>query len=816
LKPNLFPHSRLLSTLAACALLVVPAAFISGQSVTAVKSAIFPLNNDNSARPGNTINYTVTISNGAAALNSASNVQMGDTIDTNSTFVNNSAKVSPNAIAHSYNAVGNTQLSINAANGLLNGVTDIDGVTPAASLVITTGTFATGQGGSVTINADGSFVYTPQTGDRIVSDTFSYTVTDGDGLPSTGLVTLVLNSTIVWYVDSTAPAAGKDGSSAHPYTALSDVSGASGADAAGEIIFVIERAGDYDGGITLLANQQLYGSGVNLVVNTVTINTASSNTTLVTTTASTNAITLNSGNTVKGFTIGNTTSYKIANTTTATVGTLTISTVTMNGTGGLFRADAGGALTVTIDSASTSAFAGIGIQLVNVTGTFTINGSGVISGVTGDDVQINGGTATVSIGSSITNAAGRSVNVTNKTGGTVTFSGAITDTAGSTGISLTTNTGATINLTGGLSLTTTSNAAFTATGGGTISAPGTNTITTTTGSAVVISGMIGNLTFQKITVTGAAKGISVNGLTGSFTVTGTTNDLISGGTITGGASTTRGSEFINVTGGVSLAHMTFTNAAQVDGGSATTCGSDLINNDNTACSAPIHMNTVGTSVTLNQISVNGSSQTGINAIDLRNLAMTNVTVTGAGNAVNEHGVVLKNLRGTNTISACNFSSNRSRQLYVINTIDDSPNATPTLSITATTFANSVDLQGALFDSYNSGNIVVNVGDDTVAGANTFSNNFSNALQQSVGLGGDMTINIKRNTINHKVSGIVLQAAGVGTTSNLNYNIWNNTVVKTDLQTNNGSGAIIVSGTQQHQINGDIRSNTIGNGTPGSG
>src|SRR5215212_5548622 len=156
LKPKIRPHSRLLWILIAGVLLMIPAAFVAGQSVTATKAAVYPLNNDNSARPGDTINYTITISNGAAAVNNASNVQMADTIDANSTFVNNSAKVSPNAIAHSYNAVGNTQISINAANGVLNGVTDIDGVTPAASLVVTTGTFATGQGGSVTINTASS------------------------------------------------------------------------------------------------------------------------------------------------------------------------------------------------------------------------------------------------------------------------------------------------------------------------------------------------------------------------------------------------------------------------------------------------------------------------------------------------------------------------------------------------------------------------------------------------------------------------------------------------------------------------------------
>jgi hypothetical protein len=57
---------------------------------------------------------------------------------------------------------------------------------------------------------------------------------------------------------------------------------------------------------------------------------------------------------------------------------------------------------------------------------------------------------------------------------------------------------------------------------------------------------------------------------------------------------------------------------------------------------------------------------------------------------------------------------------------------------------------------------------------------------------------------------------VGATSNLNYSIWNNAVVKTNGTTANGSGAIIISGTQQHQISGDIRGNTIGNGALGSG
>jgi uncharacterized repeat protein (TIGR01451 family) len=420
---------------------------VSGQTVTATKNASFPLNNDNSARPGDTITYTIGIGNGAAAANSALNVQMADTIDSNSTFVSNSAKVSPNAIAHAYNAAGNTQLSINASNGLLNGVHDIDLVTADANLVVTAGTFATTSvpAGSVTIAADGSFLYTPATGNQNITDTFTYTVTDTDGLASTGRVSINLGAR-VWYIDS-SNAGAQDGSSAKPFNSLADVSGATGPDTAGDIIFVRRNVASYDGGITLLNNEQLYGSGFTLVVNSITINTAGANTTLVTTGAGTNAITVASGNTIKGFTINSTTAYHIANTTTATVGSLTISSVTLGGSGGLFRADSGGTLAVTFDSAGTSGFSGTGIQLMNVGGTFTINGSGNISAVTGDDVLVSGGNATISIASSITNTAGHSVNVSGMTGGSATFSAAISDTG--TGILLNSNTGATFSLAAG-------------------------------------------------------------------------------------------------------------------------------------------------------------------------------------------------------------------------------------------------------------------------------------------------------------------------------------------------------------------------------
>src|SRR5436190_19276304 len=187
--------------------------------------------------------------------------------------------------------------------------------------------------------------------------------------------------------------------------------------------------------MTLLANQQMIGSSVALTVNTITVLPATNKTTWITTALATDAITLSSGNTVRGFGISGTTGFHIANTATASVGALTINSVSLDGTGSLFRADSGGALAVTFDTASTASAPGNGIQLGGATtGTFTAT-TGAISGVSGTDVLISGGTATVTIGSSITGNTGGTIDINGHTTGNITFSGALNITGG-TGISV--------------------------------------------------------------------------------------------------------------------------------------------------------------------------------------------------------------------------------------------------------------------------------------------------------------------------------------------------------------------------------------------
>lgn len=74
-----------------------------------------------------------------------------------------------------------------ADNG--NGVdSDVDGDV----LTVQTGTFSTAQGGTVTLNADGTFIYLGADG-FYGSDSFDYTVFDGQGAEDTATVTLEIN-----------------------------------------------------------------------------------------------------------------------------------------------------------------------------------------------------------------------------------------------------------------------------------------------------------------------------------------------------------------------------------------------------------------------------------------------------------------------------------------------------------------------------------------------------------------------------------------------------------------------------------------------
>jgi len=146
---------------------------------------------------------------------------------------------SPVAQPDSYNVLHNATLSTEAGQGIIigvvpavNGDSDADGdaLTPYLPGALTTG--PTALGGTVTLNPDGSFTYTPPT-DTVGADSFTYYVTDGYSSSSAVQVTIDLTNTL--------PVAQPDSYTVGFDTSLSPVVGQ------GLIVGVVPTVnGDYD------------------------------------------------------------------------------------------------------------------------------------------------------------------------------------------------------------------------------------------------------------------------------------------------------------------------------------------------------------------------------------------------------------------------------------------------------------------------------------------------------------------------------------------------------------------------------------------
>ena len=196
------------------------------------------------------------------------------------TCVNDAPVADDETFTGTLSAVGNTALVVDdpvdaapslggakkvVSGAILAGDSDADGPGP---LTVVPGTFATNDGGSVTIEDDGDFTFVPAAGTSCTdtSDTFVYTVSD-QAAPTpgtdTGLVTISITG-CVWYVDNAA--AGNAGTSVAPFDTLAQAEAAS---AAGDVIHVAD--GDdtttgYASGIVLKAGQWLVGTAVDLLV----------------------------------------------------------------------------------------------------------------------------------------------------------------------------------------------------------------------------------------------------------------------------------------------------------------------------------------------------------------------------------------------------------------------------------------------------------------------------------------------------------------------------------------------------------------------
>lgn len=427
----------------------------------------------------------------------------------------------------------------------------------------------------------------------------------------------------------------------------------------------------------------------------------------------------------------------------------------LSATGGAGLDVSGTSLTATLTSVTSSGSPGQGINLTNVTGAVTING-GSVSGASGTAFNVSGGGAPVTYAGSVASTASRvaavsgrgagnvtlsgnlsgtgsstGILVQNNTGGTFTFSGGTKtlNTAANTAVTLATNSGATVRFQGGgLDIDTTSGAGLSATGGGTVEVSGAgNSITSGSGTALNVASTTiaaAGLVFQSIAANGGTSGIVLNntGALGGLTVTGT-GAAGSGGTIQ------------NTTGdGISL--------------------------------------TSTSNVSLTSMDIAGSDGNGIFGSLVTGLSLDSCRITGNTDALNEAGLHLLNLRGTNTVANSEVSGSTEDNIRLVN---DS-GVLPMLSISNCDVRNN---------SNASGNVGINIQANQTA---------------------QMTVSAQGNRLNGNRT--IALRADAADTSQLTVTLAGNTITAGTAGNPQGNQGIEVSSALSSQVSFDIDNNTV--------
>ncbi len=600
-------------------------------------------------------------------------------VDTSSPVVSLTITVNPVNDAPTVTAPGPFPVTTNirivipdGANDLLAGASDIE--TGTTLTVQGTGIITTTQGGTVTVdNSTGTFTYDPAPG-FTGTDSFNYQVCD-DGVPlpsacsAAATVTLNVAGNTVWFIDNTATAG--NGTLQTPFNSLTAFN-TSTDPGTGDYVFIATGTGSYnEAGINLSNNQILFGQGTAGDFDTITgltaaplsINRPMLNGSNPVITSTSQGIVLAQNNTLRGIDISNTVQYGLVGTN---VGNLTVDNVAVTGNGGAIEVSGSGSFgnNVNFNQLDSNSSAISGINLVNVTGTMSVSlaGTGLTNNSASPAMLISGGNLNLAYPGNITNSVGRSLDIFNKTSGTINLTGNIVDSG--SGINLSNNTGATLNL-ASINLTTTNNNAITAINGGVLNITGNNnSIVTTTGRIITMDQTtIGSsgITLRSINNSAGDFGITIvnGGTSGSFTVTGT-------GTIAGSAgiiqNTSDNGLFFQNTNNINISNLNVNNGTnEVAGCLAGVSG--LIGN----CNGAIEFNNVS-NINLVNMTIDGdgdaSDELGIFAQNVSNFDMNGVTIQNVSDAQDEHGIYVVNLAGTGS------DASRWQDLTVNNTVGD--------------------------------------------------------------------------------------------------------------------------------------------------
>lgn len=593
---------------------------------------------DGNVDRGETVTYQGEVDN-TSGTDAAQSVMFEATLDGNTTLVAGSVKVTPIAVNDDYTSLGNITFTVDAANGLLSN--DFDpkdaNVPTNAGMTVNAETIATAQGGSVTINADGSFSYDPVLNFTGI-DSFSYTAIDDDAMTNSGTVTIDVSGQ-VWFVDDTA-AAGGDGSQSAPFNDFSALNGAGGigdSDEAGDVIYLFE--GTYADNLELEDNQRVVGSGADLTVGSTTLIPAGTAPTY------SGSMTIVTDNSIEGMAFEPSSGYAIVG-TGATGGLVQQSSMTLSAIGGAF-------------------------DLNNHSGNFVYTGN--ITGATSSDaISVAGGAPTVMLDGDITISGGRNIDMQNITGGGLSVTGTLSNNGGAA-INLVNNSGSpvfefedvivtagqgtSVNLLDGSTASYSFAGDFnitTSNGYGLIVNDGllnlsdantfNNTIDATNGGALLLNSTaginVGTLTFDSLASTNSGqRGVDLYNLTGSVEVLGgiTVNDAS-----TDGIRLSRGTAEISVLGDISIDGFG-ENALEVDANN--TLGQLILgnvtarNSNGFGTDTGVYIRDNSNPVTLGNVDVGSSSGNGIEVVsNIGSVTFSSVTVGTTANNISGNGV----------------------------------------------------------------------------------------------------------------------------------------------------------------------------------
>jgi hypothetical protein len=489
-----------------------------------------------------------------------------------------------------------------------------------------------------------------------------------------------------------------------------------------------------------------------------------------------------SANEVQGIDLGDATGAALrgASVSNATVNTSTSGTL-VNTTGGaidITGGSFGGTLNLAFTTLSSSGAAADGIRLHNTSGSVTA-AAGTIQSAADADVEITGDdfgdNLDFTYGGNITDTTGQLVRVSDQTGGTKDFNGAVSGA----GISLSSNAGGTTRFDGGLTLSTGSSNGLTATSGGTLAVTGSsNTLTTTTGTPLNVTNTTihsDDLNFRAIDASDpSSSGIVLNNT---------------------GAS-----------GGLS-----------VTGNGAPCCDSVI----NSAGGPGISLTDVAGGVSLADMSITGSAGDGISGSNVTGFSLASSSVTSNGDQTSEAGLDFTQLSGTAALTGVTASSNFDSGVTVVNS-----SGTMNLTVSGGSYSNHLSIgqdDGIRVESTGAGSHNL-----TVQGPITFSNNQGNHIAHVAQptASSDSDVTITGATLSSTVNPALILGGGMnfvaggsasGTGSNTDLVIFNNTI-------NGAQGDAVAVGTtgtaadqQNASLDVEIDSNSIGTtGVAGSG